>query len=275
MCRASSPSSACAIVPRWWSSHTRAGSWRPETSTSVTERDLRNRRRASISRTRPSPPPPWSVVSSLDSSELDVGPRAGEADPSRRKGSGSSRSWRARRYSPRAASSVDLGSGIVVGGRNALRHHHPPRVQDQLAHLGYIEGVETDLHPVVPQVGRAGHHELVRLRAHERFPLLFGKREAHHGLVPREGDVDDPTDAELHPVPHEGFGRARKAHRERTYVLDRHHRFAHLMDRGRARALIQRADRNPSHLRRPRCTRWPDVEGHSTAVIACWKRRRG
>jgi hypothetical protein len=112
---------------------------------------------------------------------------------------------------------------VVLGG-NLLGDAHPPCIQDELAHLGLVERREPALDPVIPQVARARHQELVRLGADQGVALLLGEPEAHRGLVAREGHEDDPADAELDPVPHERLGRPGQGHRERPNIVDRHHR---------------------------------------------------
>src|SRR5215211_8675256 len=62
----------------------------------------------------------------------------------------------------------------VVLGRHLLGDAHPPGIQDELAHLGLVERREPALDPVVPQVARARHQELVRLGADQGLALLLG-----------------------------------------------------------------------------------------------------
>jgi hypothetical protein len=50
----------------------------------------------------------------------------------------------------------------VLGG-NPLGNDHPPRLDDDLAHLGVIDGIQSSQYPVVSKVGGLGHHELVGL----------------------------------------------------------------------------------------------------------------
>jgi hypothetical protein len=56
------------------------------------------------------------------------------------------------------------------------------------------------VHPVEPLVGETRQVELGGLRRDERVAFLLRVREAHDRLVPRERDVDDLADAELHAV---------------------------------------------------------------------------
>src|SRR5689334_22722411 len=86
--------------------------------------------------------------------------------------------------------------GEVVSASELLGDDHPPRIDDQFAGLGGIECLELRFDPVEPELGRAGHAELVRLAVDERRALFFGEGEAHDTFVQGERGVDNRADAE-------------------------------------------------------------------------------
>ena len=69
---------------------------------------------------------------------------------------------------------------------------------------------EPHLHPVIAEVRRPRHQELLRLRRHQGLPFLLREREPHDRLVSGERQVDDPADPELHPVTDDGLVGARQ-----------------------------------------------------------------
>ncbi len=93
-----------------------------------------------------------------------------------------SRPGLARPPSPRRSAGSG-GMGFVVGAGELLGDDHPPRVDDELASLGWIEGGEAGEHPVEAQVAGRWHQELVRLTPDEGGPLLLGEAEPHDRLV--------------------------------------------------------------------------------------------
>src|SRR5205807_5851568 len=71
----------------------------------------------------------------------------------------------------------------LVTFADAFRDRHPPSVQDQLAHLGFLDRLEADQHPVVSEITATRLHELGGIAAHEPTALLLGKGKAHHLFV--------------------------------------------------------------------------------------------
>ena len=65
-------------------------------------------------------------------------------------------------------------------------------------HLFFVQSSEAGEDPVVAEIGCDGLHELVRRAPDEPIPLFLGEGESHHGLVSREGQVDDAADPKLH-----------------------------------------------------------------------------
>jgi uncharacterized NAD(P)/FAD-binding protein YdhS len=110
-----------------------------------------------------------------------------------------------------------------VAGRGLLRHHHAPRVDEELAEFVVVEHRQPGPDPVVPLVAAQRHHELVRLAVDERDPLLLGKAEAHPLLVGRHRGVHQPADPELGVVPDQVLTGARQRHRDPPHVLQAGH----------------------------------------------------
>ena len=71
---------------------------------------------------------------------------------------------------------------------------------------------------------RARQRELLGLGLDERLPPLLREREPHRRAVAREGEPDDPADAELDAAAHERLAAPRKRARERPNLVHRHHR---------------------------------------------------
>ena len=84
--------------------------------------------------------------------------------------------------------------GVVRPGE-ALRHHHPPRVHDDLAGLDRVECRQGRVDPVEAQVRLPGQVEAC-IAADQGVALLLGEGEAHHGLVVGERGEHDPADAQ-------------------------------------------------------------------------------
>ncbi len=110
-----------------------------------------------------------------------------------------------------------LLSELIVGERSELlRHDHAPRVEDELAELVLVDGLQANDQPLVAH-GRLRAQKLVRVRLESSFALLLRKGEAHQRLVTREGQIDDPSNAELDPDPDEtSYDRGNPAVRSRT-----------------------------------------------------------
>ncbi len=98
-------------------------------------------------------------------------------------------------------------------------------------HLVGVDRVEPDVNPVVAHVGLTRKRELLGLGLDESLAQLLWEREAHRRAVPREREIDDPADAELHLAAHEPLVGPRKRAREGTDVVGGDHRFAD-QDRG-------------------------------------------
>lgn len=124
---------------------------------------------------------------------------------------------------PRTDSWVEP-SGAEMGLGHPLGNDHSPRVEHDLPHLLVVDGIQADDQPVVPEVRRLGHHELLRLGGDECLALLLGKPESHQRLVTRERQEDDPPDPELHPVPNHCLVRPRKAQGQLPHRVDGGHR---------------------------------------------------
>ena len=65
----------------------------------------------------------------------------------------------------------------------------------------------------------SGHEELVRVGLDQSVAQLLREREAHHGLVVGERDVDDLPDAELQPAAHDRLVGPREVGGERADLL--------------------------------------------------------
>src|SRR5262245_36299654 len=74
-----------------------------------------------------------------------------------------------------------------------LGYAHPPRLDDQLTHLGLIDRVEPHLKPVVSLVRARRRQELLRLGRQHRSPLFLREAETHDGPVAGERQIDDPA----------------------------------------------------------------------------------
>ncbi len=151
-------------------------------------------------------------------------PHAGWPDAPGRPGGPRTRAgWVPRRVDPPGQGSIDRIRAVVLGG-HLLRHHHPPRVEHQFAHLRHVDGRQMDLDPVEPHVRRAWHEELLGLGRHQRLAFLLREPETHLGLVARERQEHDLTDPELHAVADEHLVAPWKRRGQRANVLDRGHR---------------------------------------------------
>jgi len=95
-----------------------------------------------------------------------------------------------------------------------------------------VDGGETDVHPVVTEVGLSRQGELLRLRFDKRIAPVLGEREAHDRSIAREGQIDDSADSELHAAAHKRLAAARKRDRKRPNLFDRHHGSSAIRIRG-------------------------------------------
>ena len=69
----------------------------------------------------------------------------------------------------------------------------------------------------------------------QRVAPVIREPEAHHGLVARERQVDEPPDPKLHPAAHERLGRARQTERQRPHLVDRDHARRRIVSARRSR----------------------------------------
>src|SRR5579859_6381275 len=72
-----------------------------------------------------------------------------------------------------------IWSGLMVGGANPLRHAHQPGIDDELAHLGLVDGGQIDVQPVVAHVRFAGQHEFGGLSGDRDIAPFLGEPETH------------------------------------------------------------------------------------------------
>jgi hypothetical protein len=110
-----------------------------------------------------------------------------------------------------------------MGGGHALGHHHPPRIQHKLAHLGFVDRGKSDENPVVAKISAVGLHEFFRRSTDQPITLLFWKPKSHHTLVAGEGHVNDATNAKFHTPANKPFRGTRQSHRKSSYAGDGHH----------------------------------------------------
>src|SRR5262245_22914717 len=101
-----------------------------------------------------------------------------------------------------------------------LRYAHPPRVHDQLPHLGLVDLRQPNAYPLIPHVGRSRQEELVRFGGDQRGAFLLGEAEPHRLLVGRNRCVDDLADPELHMVANEMLTGPRQRHRDAANPID-------------------------------------------------------
>src|SRR5262249_48011524 len=115
------------------------------------------------------------------------------------------------------------GTRIEVGRGDPSRYDDAPRLDDQRIHLGLVDRPQTDARPVVPEVGRVGHAEFIRLGLDQPRAQFLGKSEAHGLPVAREGDVHDPSDPELDPTADQVLLAPRQRSGEAAHIGDRYH----------------------------------------------------
>src|SRR3954470_20327219 len=113
---------------------------------------------------------------------------------------------------------VALTRGVLL--HEELRRTQRPGVLDQVTHLGGVDRVEADVHPVEAHVGFARQRELLRLRLDQSSTPLLRKPEAHGRAVLREREKDDLPNAELDPPAHESLARTRQRPGQLLHVSD-------------------------------------------------------
>src|SRR5436309_5924646 len=116
--------------------------------------------------------------------------------------------------------------GLPIRPRHGLGDDHRPGIEDEVSHLGGVDGGESDDDPVVTEVALFREYELPRVRLDQPLPPLFREPESHECLVVRERDVDDSADPELHATSNECLGRAWQRERKGPNVIQGHHRSA-------------------------------------------------
>ena len=91
--------------------------------------------------------------------------------------------------------SLDLSGGYEPDSKYAAATFfgthiaHASVTSSRISASSTLSSVRAD--PVVAQVRRGGHQELVRLALDQERPLVLGEPEAHHRLVARESDVHE------------------------------------------------------------------------------------
>jgi uncharacterized NAD(P)/FAD-binding protein YdhS len=134
---------------------------------------------------------------------------------------------------------------VQVGGRDLLRHHQAPPVDEQFPQFVTVQHGQPGPDPVVPLVAAQRHHELVRVAGDQRGPFFFGETEAHPLLVRRDRGVHQPSDPELGVVPDQVLGGPRQRQRDLAHVVEGRHGSAPLAGEGHPVSLTRGDDLAP------------------------------